>query len=169
MSRLTIQGNYSYNDAVLTATIPNAVTYRLVPGDYSYRFGQGDAIAGDRLPNSAKNSGSLGATYTMPAFAGDLSFDWTATYRGDIVSRLGWDRYYGELIPGYVVHRASITYDTDKFSLSLFANNIFDKYAIATIDNDHSRQGINDGVVVRYYRQTMVTPRTFGIEGRFKF
>ena len=165
----TIQGTYSYNDAHLTEDIPGILTIREIPGDYSTRFVQLDALAGDRLPGSAKNSGSLGATYTVPFMAGDLSANWTATYRGSVVSRLGWDRAYGDKLPGYVLNRAYITYDTDAYSVSLFANNIFDKYAISTVDNDHSRQGINDGVVVRYYRQTMVTPRVFGIEGRVKF
>ena len=165
----TIQGTYSYNDAHLTEDIPGILTIREIPGDYSTRFVQLDALAGDRLPGSAKNSGSLGATYTVPFMAGDLSANWTATYRGSVVTRLGWDRAYGDKLPGYVLNRAYITYDTDAYSVSLFANNIFDKYAISTVDNDRSRQGINDGVVVRYYRQTMVTPRVFGIEGRVKF
>ena len=167
--QFTIQGTYSYNDAHLTEDVPGILTIREVPGDYSTRFVQLDALAGDRLPGSAKNSGSLGATYTTPFMDGDLSANWTATYRGSVVTRLGWDRAYGDKLPGYVLNRAYLTYDTDAYSISLFANNIFDRYAVSTVDNDHSRQGINDGVVVRFYRQTIVTPRTFGIEGRVKF
>ncbi|WEK46567.1 MAG: TonB-dependent receptor [Candidatus Andeanibacterium colombiense] len=167
--QLTIQGTYSYNDAYLTDTIPGAVTYRAVPGDYSYNLIKGDGVAGDRLPNSAKNSGSLGATYTTPIKDGDLSFNWTTTYRGSVVSELGWDRYFGVKIPGYVLHRASITYDTDKYSISLFADNIFDKYAIVAVGGDLSRVGVNNGVTSRYYSQSVLNPRTVGIEGRVKF
>ncbi len=61
------------------------------------------ALAGDRLPGSAKNSGSLGATYTFPFMDGDLAANWTATYRGSVVTRLGWDRAYGDKLPGYVL------------------------------------------------------------------
>lgn len=166
---LSIQGTYSYADAKLTEDVPGIITIRETPGDYSNRFVQLDALAGDRLPGSAKNSGSLGATYTMPAMDGDLIANWTATYRGSVVSRLGWDRAYGDKLPGYVLHRASLTYETDKYSLSLFANNIFDKYAVVSVSNDRSRIGINDGVLVRYYRQAVLNPRSFGIEGRIKY
>ena len=113
---LTIQGTYSYTDAKLTEDIPGVLTIRETPGDYSNRFIQLDALAGDRLPGSPKNSGSLGATYTMPFMDGSLIGNWTATYRGDVVTRLGWDRAYGDKLPGYVLHRASLTYETDKYS-----------------------------------------------------
>lgn len=166
---LAIQGSYSYTDAKLTEDVPGILTIRETPGDYSNRFVQLDALKGDRLPGSAKNSGALGVTYTMPFMAGSLIGNWTATYRGSVVSRLGWERSYGDKIPGYVLHRASLTYDTPDYSLSLFVNNIFDKYAVTSVDNDRSRIGINDGVVVRYYRQSVLSPRTFGIEGRMKF
>ena len=166
---LSIQGTYSYTDAKLTQDVAGILTIRETPGDYSNRFVQLDAHAGDRLPGSPKNSGSLGATYTMPAMGGDLIANWTATYRGNVVTRLGWDRAYGDKLPGYVLHRASLTHETGPYSLTLFANNIFDKYAVATVDNDRSRIGVNDGVAVRYYRQTVINPRTFGIEGRFRF
>nr|WP_237714031.1 TonB-dependent receptor [Novosphingobium sp. Rr 2-17] len=166
---LVIQGTYSYNDAHLTEDVAGIITIREVPNDYSYRFVQLDAKSGDRLPGSAKNSGSLGATYTKPFLAGSISANWTATYRGSVVSRLGWDRAYGDKLPGYVLHQASLTYDTEKYQVGLFASNIFDKYAVTSVDNDRSRIGVNDGVVVRYYRQTVLTPRTVGIEARIKY
>lgn len=166
---LTIQGNYAYNDAHLTEDIPGILTIREVPNDYSFRFVQLDALSGDRLPNSAKNSGSLGATYTVPMGNGELSANWTATYRGSIVSRLGWDRAYGDKLSGYVLHRASLSYDTDKFGVSVFANNIFDKYAVVSVGNDRSRIGVNDGVAVRYYSQTVLTPRVVGVEAHIKY
>ncbi|TCM20559.1 outer membrane receptor protein involved in Fe transport [Novosphingobium sp. PhB165] len=168
---LAIQGMYSYTDAKLTDDVPGIITIRTTPGDYDARpkFTQLDALDGDRLPGSAKNSGSLGATYTMPFMDGSLIGNWTATYRGNVVSRLGWDRAYGDKIPGYVLHRASISYETDKYSIGLFANNIFDKYAVVSVGNDRSRIGVNDGVAVRFYRQTVLNPRTVGIEARIKY
>jgi outer membrane receptor protein involved in Fe transport len=169
MPELSVQGSYSYTDAKLTEDVPGIITIRETPGDYSNRFVQLDALDGDRLPGSAKNSGSLGATYTTPILDGDLIADWTATYRGNVISRIGWDRAYGDKIPGFVLHRASVSYETDNYTLSLFANNIFDKYAVTAVANDRSRIGVNDGVAVRYYRQAVINPRTVGIEGRYKF
>lgn len=166
---LSIQGTYSYTNARLTQDVPNLIPVNDPAGTYPSAPIKLDALAGDRLPGSAKHSGSLGVTYTAPFKAGNIIADWTATYRGDVVTRLGWDRAYGDKLPGYVLHRASLTYETDKYSIGLFANNIFDKYAIASVANDRSRIGLNDGVVLRYYKQTVINPRTFGIELRAKY
>ncbi|WP_242124855.1 TonB-dependent receptor [Sphingobium sp. Sx8-8] len=169
--QLAIQGSYSYTDAKLTEDVPRIITIRTTPNNYDTRpkFTQLDALAGDRLPGSAKNSGSLGATYTIPMADGSFSANWTATYRGNVISRVGWDRGYGDKIPSYVLHRAALSYETDKYSVSLFANNIFDKYAVVSVGQDRSRIGVNDGVAVRYYRQTVLTPRTVGVEARIKY
>ena len=78
----------------------------------------------------------------------------------DVVSRLGWDRAFGDKIPAFTLHRASLTYSTDRYDLSLWANNIFDKYAYNSVGQDRSRIGINDGVAVRYYTRSVVTPRS---------
>jgi outer membrane receptor protein involved in Fe transport len=166
---LSIQGTYSYVDAKLTQDVPKIIAVNDPPGTYPSSPLQLDALKGDRLPGSAKNSGSLGATYTIPFEDGNIVADWTATYRGSVVTRLGWDRAFGDKLPGYVLHRASLAYETDKYSLGLFATNIFDKYAVTSVSNDHSRQGLNDGVLLRYYKQTVLTPRTFGIELRYKY
>lgn len=168
---LAIQGTYSYTDAKLTEDVPGIITIRTTPNNYDGRpkFTQLDALDGDRLPGSAKNSGSLGATYTVPAMDGNIIANWTATYRGSVVSRLGWDRGYGDKLPGYVLNRATLTYETDAYSIGLFATNIFDKYAVVSVGQDRSRIGVNDGVAVRYYQQTVLNPRTVGLEGRVKF
>lgn len=166
---LAIQGTYSYVDAKLTEDVPDIISVNVPAGTYPSAPVKLDALDGDRLPGSAKHSGSLGATYTIPFMDGDLAANWTATYRGNVVSRLGYDRASGTLIPGYTVHRASLTYDTGTYSLSLFANNIFDKYAVVSTANDLSQTGYNDGILLRYYRQAVLNPRTVGIEGRFRF
>ena len=82
-------------------------------------------------------------TYVAPMGDADLVANWTATYRGNVVSRIGWDRAFGDLIPGYTLHRASLTYEMDSYSVSLFANNIFDKYAVVSVANDRSRIGVS--------------------------
>lgn len=100
---------------------------------------------------------------------GNIVANWTATYRGSVVSRLGWDRGYGDKIPGYVLHRATLSYETDTYSIGIFTNNIFDKYVVVSVGQDRSRIGVNDGVAVRYYRQTVLNPRTFGLDARIKY
>ena len=164
-----LQGTYAYDDAHLTQDAPGLV----VSDGVSL-----PAFSGDRLPGSTKNSGSAQATYTYPLANGDdIRFNWTTTFTGDIYSRVGL-RGNGEVIPGYTVHSASITYEADKFSVSLFADNLFDKYAITAIQNDLSSynrvrtdfgQLPSEGVVERYYSHAVLTPRRFGVDIRFHY
>lgn len=166
---LSIQGTYSYTDAKLTQDVPAIIAVNSPAATYPSRPIQLDALSGDRLPGSAKNSGSLGATYTYQIGEGSIVADWTATYRGNVVTRLGWDRAFGDKLPSYVLHRASLFYETDKYSIGLFVNNIFDKFAVASVSQDRSRVGLNDGVRLRYLEQTVINPRTFGLEMRAKY
>lgn len=159
--RFSLRGNYSYLDAKLTEDVPNLLS---VAG--GTKVGVYD---GDRLPGSAKNSGALAAMYTLPMGENSLKLNWTATYTGGLLTRPG-ARGGGERLPSYVMHRASVTYATDAWELSLFANNIFDKYAITGVSNDLTRFGqINDGIVGRYYARSVAQPRVVGVEGRVKF
>lgn len=166
---LSVQGTYSYVDVRLTEDVPGIIAVNDPAGSYPSDPIQLAALSGDRLPGSAKNSGSLGATYTMPFRDGSIVADWTATYRGNVVTRLGWERAYGDKLPSYVLHRASLFYETEMYSIGIFANNIFDKYAVTSVSNDRSRVGLNDGVRLRYLEQTVLNPRTFGFEARIKY
>ncbi|MEI6642794.1 MAG: TonB-dependent receptor [Novosphingobium sp.] len=169
VDRLSIQGTYSYTNARLTEDVPSIIAVNSPAATYPSKPIQLDALKGDRLPGSTKNSGSLGVNYTLPVMGGDLIADWTATYRGDVVTRLGWERAYGDKLPGFVLHRASLSWQNDTLSFGLFANNIFNKYAVTAVSNDRSRVGLNDGALLRYYRKTVITPRTFGLEMRVKY
>jgi len=169
--RLVVQATYAYTDAHLTSLAPALVVVQDPgPGYPSNLF---DGEPGDRLPGSTMHSGSAQATYTYPL--GDertIEANWTATYTGDIYSRVGL-RGFGTIIPSYLTHRASVTFHAPKYDISLFADNIFDKYAITSIGNDRSSLNrIRDafgsvtgqGVVERFYTQSVLTPRRVGIE-----
>ena len=169
--QLTIQGTYAYTDAHLTSEAPNLV---IVQDPQESIAGE----PGDRLPGSTKNSGSAQATYTYPLGDGrTIEANWTATYTGDIYSRVGL-RGFGTDIPGYVTHRASLTYRNKTFDVSLFADNIFDKYAVTSVGNDQSSlyrvrdlfgSSPQTGVVERYYSQSVLTPRRVGIDVSFHY
>ena len=179
--RLVLQGTYAYTDAHLTSHAHKLVVVQdangLIPSD-NPPGAQIDGEPGDRLPGSTKNSGSAQATYTYPLGQGrSIQANWTATYTGDIYSRVGL-LGFGTDIPGYVTHRASLTYGTRAFEASFFADNIFDKYAVTSVGNDLSSfDRIRDafgsvagqGVVERFYTQTVLTPRRVGIDLRFHY
>jgi outer membrane receptor protein involved in Fe transport len=158
---LILQGTWSYTDAHLTEDAPGIVVSGGAPVD---------AFKGDRLPGSAKNSGSVQATYTYPLGEGkDIEATWATTYTGNIYSRVGL-RGNGEEIPGYVTHRASVTYHGGMFDLGVFADNIFDKYAVTAVSNDRgSYDQTRTGVVERYYAYGVLTPRRVGIDFRFHY
>lgn len=155
-NQFSLAGTYAYLDARLTEDAPG-----LVIGV--------DAFKGDRLPGSSRHQASAIATYEQPlSDTENLLFNWALTYQGDILSRTG-NRNFGETIPGYVLNRASVFYRTDNYELGLFANNIFNVYAISSVGQDRSKLTANDGVFLRFYSQAVITPRTVGIEGRIRF
>jgi iron complex outermembrane receptor protein len=76
----------------------------------------------------------------------------------------------GEKIPGYVTHGASLNYITERFEIGLFADNIFDKYAVTAISNDiSSHNQVRTDVVERYYARGVLTPRRVGIDFRIHY
>ncbi len=159
--RLTLQGTYAYVDAKLTKDAPGVLVSQ------GQTFG---AFAGDRLPGSAKHTASGQATYTQPLDNGaDIEATWATAYIGDIYSRTGL-RANGEAIPGYVTHRASITYRTDRFDIGVFGDNLFDKYAVTSVSNDRSSfNQVRTGVVERYYSYNVLTPRRLGVDFRVRY
>ncbi|RVT40728.1 TonB-dependent receptor [Sphingobium algorifonticola] len=168
--RLSLRGNYSYLDAKLTEDVPDLLQIRNSLNERSRpKFSRVDVFSGDRLPGSAKNSGALSATYSLPTGSNETIFNWTATYTGGILTRVG-ARGFGERLPSYVMHRASVTYRTPVLEMALFANNIFNKYAVTGVSNDLSRFGfVNGGVISRYYGRSVARPRVIGVEARVKF
>lgn len=173
---LVVQATYAYTDAHLTTLAPALVVVQDPGAGYNTNLFDGEP--GDRLPGSTKNSGSAQAAYTYPLGEGRaIEANWTSTYTGSIYSRVGL-RGFGTRIPGYVTHRASLTYRTQRFDIGLFADNIFDKYAVTSIGNDQSSLNrvrdafgsvAGQGVVERYYAQSVLTPRRVGIDFNFHY
>jgi len=158
---LSVTGTYSYVDAHLTEDVTGLVVSQGV------RY---DAFSGDRLPGSSKNSGSAQLTYDYPLGDGrKIEATWATIYRGNIFSRVG-DRGNGETIPHYITHSASVTYIAKRFEVGLFADNLFDKYAVTAISNDVSSfDQVRTDVVERYYQLGVLTPRRVGIDFRVHY
>lgn len=154
---ITVSGNYAYNDAKLSSNAP-----KVVDGTF-------DVFSGDRLPGTPKHAGAVAVNYAQPLANGmELNANWSAVYTGEIYSKIGL-RGSGEVIPDYVVNKASIGVSKDNWQASLFADNIFDKYAVISVANDFSTIGKVDGVTKRYYAYGVLRPRTVGVEVRYKY
>ncbi len=171
LGRLSLSGNYTYLDAKLTQDSRGLI------GGISNGFGvvvdglptAGNAFAGDRLPGTSKHAGSITATYTVPLENdNELFLQWTTAARSDTLSTTG-ARGYGEAIPGYSTSRTSVTYKTPQLDITLFANNVFNKYATVSVANDYTLARQNDGVIIRSYGFGVIQPRVVGVEFRGRF
>jgi outer membrane receptor protein involved in Fe transport len=160
---LSLAATYAYVNARLTEDAPGLIT---VDND---KF---DTFAGDRLPGSQRHQGSLIATYNTPLSEDtDLTLNWAATYHGDVFTKTG-NRGFGEVIPAYWLNRAAATVTKGRYQFSIFADNIFDTYAVTSVGNDFSRIGVQNqdfGISRRFYSYSVVTPRTIGFEVRASF
>jgi outer membrane receptor protein involved in Fe transport len=89
----------------------------------------------------------------------------SGTYNGDVFTRPG-NQGYGQVLPAYVTSRASIGYKfvDQGFAVKLYADNLFDKFAITGVSNNLSSRIIDAGFASRYYTQSVLTPRRAGIE-----
>jgi iron complex outermembrane receptor protein len=158
---LQLMATYAYDDAHLTQNVPGLVV------SHGSRY---EAFAGDRLPGSTKNSGSLQAIYTYP-LAGDTDIQavWGTTFTGDIYSRVGL-RGFGTDIRGFSTSRASITYRAAKYDIGLYADNIFDTYAVTSVSNDLSSFNLSrNGVTERFYANSVLTPRQVGLQFKYHY
>ena len=157
----SVNGTFAYTDAYLTQD---------VVGLLQTRTAKIDGKAGDRLPGSTKVSGSLGFNYEFAA--GDtetVMLSWTSSYIGNIFSRVG-ARAGGEILPAYTTHRASVAYRFDEdLEFRVYVDNIFDKFAVVGVSNDLSRRIVNDGIVSRYYANSVLSPRKIGVEMTKRF
>lgn len=154
---ITVSGNYAYNDVKLSSNAP-----KVVDGTF-------DVFSGDRLPGTPKHAGAAAVNYKRPLENGmDLNASWSVIYTGEIYSKIGL-RGSGEVIPDYWLNKASVGVSKDNWDISLFADNIFNEYAIISVANDFSTIGKVDGVTKRYYAYGVLRPRSVGLEFRYKY
>ena len=132
---------------------------------------------GDRLPGSPEKQGTLGITYETALRNGlDLTVNYWLSSQSDVYTELGNGtdccRIDGEKLPGFTVHYATVALDGDSWTATLFANNLFNKYAVTGVRDDPTFIGTdgspNDFALRRYY-QNIITPRVVGIDLRYKF
>ena len=128
-----------------------------------------DAFRGDRLPGSPRQTLAFGLTYETEVYQGmPLLVNYGLNYIGDVYTRVGL-RDFGERLPSYTLHNLSATLSGDVWDITLYAKNLFDKYAITSTraGREDIRQ-VND-FDVRLYGQFVNQPRTVGVEFTYNF
>ncbi|MBN1238720.1 MAG: TonB-dependent receptor [Gammaproteobacteria bacterium] len=147
--------SYAYADAQLTTDAPG-----LVDGD--------DAFAGDRLAGTPQHQGSFYANYNRSLANGwDLDVSYGLTFTSDYLTKVGM-RGGGERLGGYTLHSATVGVGQDRWSATLYADNLLDKFAETGVRLDPSYVRDVGGFTMRRYFRNVLRPRTVGIEFRYR-
>jgi outer membrane receptor protein involved in Fe transport len=122
-----------------------------------------------RLPGSPEETLNFGITYGAPVANGlDLEAIYRVAVQGDVTTRLSG----GETLGGFAVHHASVGLGNDTWQATLFADNLFDKYAVTGVRDDRGMIGADgsaNNFALRRYFQYVLTPRTLGVDVRYRF
>ena len=131
-------------------------------------------MAGDRLPGSPEWQGNLYLTYDTTVFDGlDLRLNYGLSAIGDVLTRTG-NRADGERLGGYSVHNAAASLRGLNWSVQLYAENIWDKYAVTGVRSSRAfiqtvSDENGDPVTVRRYYQDVLRPREIGLRFVYDF
>lgn len=168
----TVQLGYAYVDAELTDLAPNLLNTFIPPGWSRIDV---DGEKGDRLPGSPKHQGALWTSYNLPALISgyDLELSYGLTAQSNIITKVG-KRADGETLGGFAVHHAAATLRAQSWSLSLYAENLFNKYAYTGVRSTPvSNQTVTDDdgnpVRVRSYYHDLLRPRQVGLRFTYDF
>jgi iron complex outermembrane receptor protein len=170
--RLRVWGNYAYVNAELSALAPQLIA-TIPDAGFSPQI-LIDGESGDRLPGSPEHQGSLNLRYEMPV--GDtwrLGFNYGISAVSDVLTTTG-NKGDGEALAGYAVNFAAIDLASGAWTVTLYADNLFDKYAETGVrGNTNYLQTAADidgnPVPVRYYFKETLRPLEFGLRFRYDF
>jgi len=152
----SIRGNYAYNDAKLTSDAPG-----LVDG--------ADAFDGDRLSGTPEQQASLYLAYGRTLSNGwDIDAAWGVTTTSDVLTKVGL-RSDGEILGGYSIHSASVRLSQDRWSATLYADNLTNKFAETAVRQDPTLIRNVGGFDLRRYFRNVLRPRSVGVEFRYSF
>ena len=115
-----------------------------------------------QLPNIPHATGALAVTYAAEVAPGyRLKALLNDAFTGTALDEA---YYYGIHLPSYSIANARLTLDHDRWSASLFADNLANKLALITSNN--TSFSLNIPALVRY---SVNQPRTMGVQVNYKF
>jgi outer membrane receptor for ferrienterochelin and colicin len=149
-----LQAAYAYNEAELTSFAPG-----LVDGE--------DGLAGDRLSGTPEHQASVFLGYSRSlnnSWQLDANYGITAT--SDVLTKVGL-RANGETLGGYSLHSGSVSLSRDRWTATLYAENLTNKFAETAVRQDPSMIYNVGGFDLRRYFRNVIRPRTIGVELRY--
>ncbi len=170
-----VYATYAYAKAELTEDAP-------------YLFGdkgeQGSALQnhydgedGDRLPGAPESQFSMGINYQTDIFDDKLlNVNYGITAQSDVYTKVGL-KADGEVLPGYALSNISAELTDDNWSVTLYIDNLFDKYAKTSVRRDKAWAGAATfdsqnkdlAELGRVYGHYTTKPRTIGLRFNYNF
>jgi len=168
--------SYAYAKAELTSDVPGF--FKDLPASSS-AYDEYSALDGDRLPAAPEHQFSLGLNYSQEIFDDKiLDIVYGITAQSDIYTSAGL-KAEGEALPGYALSNISATVSDDEWSVTLYVDNLFDKYAYSATRSTGKAAGFaefpglidNPGTTNMYraYSHYVVAPRTIGVKFNYMF
>ncbi|HZF28956.1 MAG TPA: TonB-dependent receptor [Gammaproteobacteria bacterium] len=146
---------YAYNEAELTTFAQGLV-------------GGVDALPGDRLSGTPQNQASFYVNYYRRLASGwDLDAGYGLTSSSDVWTKVGL-RDNGEVLGGYTVHNVSASLSKDRWSATVYVDNLTDKFAETAVRLDPSFIRNVNGFDLRRYFRNDLRPRNLGVEFRYR-
>lgn len=176
---LELSGSYAYTDPQFTDDAIDLIAYFVPPGfsappDVNGNEDRLDGLAGDRLPGSPKNKVSLFAKYETPLTDTiDLGFSYGMTAQSNVLRTAG-NRGNGFVIPGFAIHNFAVSAKSDAWTVSLYAENAFNKFAVGGVRGNPDFNQIvpdfnGDPVFQRTFGEFVLAPRTVGLRLSYDF
>lgn len=173
---ITTYATYAFTQAELTADAP--YLFGVIAEQGSELQDYYDGKDGDRLPGTAEHQFSFGVTYSQEVF-GDkmLNVNYGITAQSDIYTTVGL-RQDGEALPGYAVSNLNASISDEQWSVTLYIDNLFDKYAFTSTRRNVGDIGLgefntelqpNGTELQRNYGHYVLTPRTVGLMFNYQF
>ena len=153
-----LRGSWSYTRAELSRDSPGLLD------------DGADAFKGDRLSGAPRHQGSLLASYAT-VLGRNTAFEllYGYSYIGDVLTRIGL-RAGGETLPAYDLHNLSASVSKDAWTLTFYADNLFDAYAVTGVRQTPALIGrTEDGFRSRRYFANVLAPRRTGVRIRYAF
>ena len=102
-----------------------------------------------------------------------FNFNYGVYHASDVITRTG-NKGGGATLSGYTIHNAAMSLIRDQWSLTLYADNLTDKYVESgvrsTARNIQTVSDINGGPVVqRSYFNNVLPPRQIGLRMTWDF
>lgn len=166
---------YSYAKAELTEDAPFLFGVKDAQGTAYQDYYDGDD--GDRLPGAPEHQFSMGLSYETEVMDDKLlNINYGLTAQSDVYTKIGL-KADGEVLSGYALSNLSAKLSDDSWSVTLYIDNMFDKYAETSVRRDKTWAGMakfddeNKGVVElqRVYGHYITKPRTVGLKFNYKF